>query len=237
MAPPSNQILLSLPLPTLERLRPDLELVEIKRKQVVDRAGELVEYIYFPNRGLISLVQNMRDGRVVEIGVVGTKGLTNAHSLLGLSLAPVDAVVQIPGEAFRIKRRMLRDHIEESDSLRDALEKYGHFALLAFAQTAACNRLHHLEERCCRWLLIGHDSARSDTFELTHEFLAMMLGVQRSGLSITANILQREGLIRYKHGRITIVNRSGLEQGACECYGVLRVAYDNLFKTLEKTSG
>ena len=151
----------------------------------------------------------MKDGRSIEIGVIGIEGFTSPHTLFGLNKAATDAIVQIPGEAFRIRRADLMRFMAEDAFLRNTLEKYAHFAHSAIAQTAACNRLHSLEARCCRWLLISHDSTRSDTFQLTHEFLAMMLGVQRSGVSVAANFLQKSGLIRYLHGKMTITNRAG----------------------------
>lgn len=137
-------------------------------------------------------------------------------------------MVQNPGTTFRIRRDNLQDMMAKDIALGQALAKYVHF-VAAFAQTAACNRLHHLEERCCRWLLIAHDNARADAFPLTHEFLAMMLGVQRAGVSITANVLQKAGLIQYKHGQVTITDRSGLEDAACECYRTMRMEFDKLF--------
>ena len=225
----SNRILLSLPQATLKGLRPALELLKTARGDFIDRADRPVEYIYFPNRGLISVVKTMRDGRTVEIGVVGTEGVTDSHSLFGLNKAPLDAVVQVAGTAFRIRRDALKNHMAEDGALREVLEKYAIFALLAFAQTAACNRLHHLEARCCRWLLIAHDSALSDTFPLTQEFLAMMLGVQRAGVSIAASFLQKAGLIQYRRGQVTITNRHGLEDAACECYGDMQTEFDKLF--------
>jgi CRP-like cAMP-binding protein len=172
----------------------------------------------------------MEDGRSVEIGVVGIEGFTSPHTLFGLNKAATDAMVQIPGNAFRIRRDNLMRFATEDALLRRTLEKYAHFAYSAVAQTAACNRLHSLEARCCRWLLISHDSARSDTFELTHEFLAMMLGVQRSGVSVAANDLQKEGLIRYLHGQITVTNRAALEERACECYAAMHKEYEDLIR-------
>ncbi|WP_083992087.1 Crp/Fnr family transcriptional regulator [Bradyrhizobium embrapense] len=225
----ANLILLSLPRATLRRLQPDLELVSTARGEVVDRADQPVNYLHFVNRGLISLVKSMEDGRTVEIGVVGIEGVTQPGTIFGISRAPLDTVVQVPGSAFRIKHGIMKDCLAKDQELREALEKYERFALLAFAQTAACNRLHHLEERCCRWLLIAHDNALSDTFQLTHEFLAMMLGVQRSGVSIAASRLQKAGLIQYRRGQVTIVNRSGLEDATCECYATMRTEFRKLF--------
>jgi CRP-like cAMP-binding protein len=226
----SNRLLLSLPQSTLKRIRPSLEHFNTKRGHVVARAGQTVEHIYFVSRGLISFIKTMQDGRVVEIGVAGIEGLTNPHAIFGVNKAALDAVVQIPGSALRIRRDTLRQCLVEDRKLREVLANYAYFAIIAFAQTAACNRLHHLEERCCRWLLIAHDSALSDTFQLTHEFLAMMLGVQRTGVSIAASALQRAGLITYRHGQVTITNRPGLEDAACECYGAMQVEFDKYFR-------
>ncbi len=197
----SNRILLSLPQASLKRLRPELELQTMTKGKVIDRLGQSIEYFHFVNRGLISLVKTMQDGRAVEIGVVGIEGISNPHALFGINKAVLETMVQVPGTAFRIRRNNLRQMTAEDSEIREALEKYAHFSIAAFAQTAACNRLHHLEERCCRWLLIAHDSARTDAFSLTHEFLAMMLGVQRAGVSITASVLQKAGLIQYRHVR------------------------------------
>jgi CRP-like cAMP-binding protein len=192
-----NRLLLSLPKASLQRLEPALEFKTMTKGDVVNRVDRPVEHYYFVNRGLVSLVKIMQDGRSVEIGVVGIEGITSPHTVFGMNKAAIETIVQIPGSAFRIKRNDLMRLMAEDDFLRSTLEKYAHFAFGAIAQTAACNRLHLLEERCCRWLLICHDSARSDTFSLTHEFLAMMLGVQRSGVSVAANFLQKAGLIRY----------------------------------------
>lgn len=163
----------------------------------------------------------MQDGRTVEIGVVGTEGLTAAHAIFGIDTAILESVVQVPGSAHRISAKILRREAARSEPLRNLLQRYAHFAVSAIAQTAACNRLHSLEQRCCRWLLIAHDSARAATFSLTHEFLAMMLGVQRAGVSLTANALQKAGLIRYARGQVTVADRLGLEAVACECYATI----------------
>ena len=229
----ANRILLSLPQSSLKRLRPDLELRILTKGEVIDTLDKPIEYLYLVNRGIISFVKTMHDGRSVEIGVAG-KGISNPYALLGINKAVLESVVQIPGTGFRIKRDKLREMTDRDDALHETLEKYSHFSVAAFAQTAACNRLHYIEERCCRWLLIAHDSARSDTFSLTHEFLAMMLGVHRAGVSITANALQKAGLIQYRRGQVTITNRSGLEEAACECYRAMSREYDQLFRPRKK---
>jgi CRP-like cAMP-binding protein len=230
----ANRILLSLPESSLKRLRHTFEFRTIAKNEPIDRLDQPIEYMHFVNRGLISFVKTMLDGRSVEIGVVGIEGISNPYALFGINKAVLETMVQIPGTTFRIRRDKLMDIIAQDDALEEAFEKYVHFSVAAIAQTAACNRLHYLEERCCRWLLIAHDSARSDTFPLTHEFLAMMLGVQRAGVSITASALQKAGLIQYRHGQITIINRSELEDAACECYRVMGMEYDKLFRTRKK---
>jgi CRP-like cAMP-binding protein len=231
----ANRILLSLPQASLKRLRPALEFCAIAAGEVISRLGQPIEYRHFVNRGVISLVKTMKDGRTVEIGVVGAEGISNPCSIFGINTAIFENVVQIPGTTFRIKQDDLNELILQDDALAEAIEKYQRFFISAIGQTAACNRLHHLEERCCRWLLIAHDSARSDTFLLTHEFLAMMLGVQRAGVSIAAQSLQKAGLIQYRRGQVAIVNRTGLEEAACECYRAMQIEFDKLFKPRRKS--
>ncbi len=171
----------------------------------------------------------MQDGRTVEIGAVGIEGVTGSNALFGINYAMLESIVQVPGTALRISRDILRGEMAKNETLRDILQRYAHFAVSEIAQTAACNRLHSLEERCCRWLLIAHDSARSDTFPLTQEFLALMLGTQRSGLSVIASILQNAGFIRYARGRLTIMDRAGLEATTCECYRTIQAQLDQVF--------
>jgi CRP-like cAMP-binding protein len=187
--------------------------------------------LYFLNSGLVSLIKMMSDGRTVEIGAIGIEGVTDPNAAFGvLDAALMEAVVQIPGTALRISRDALRDQLEKDAALRSVLQRYLQFFVQQIVQSAACNRLHSLEERCCRWLLVAHDSARSDTFPLTHEFLAMILGVQRASVSIAAKNLQRAGLIKYTRGNVTVTNRKELEESACECYAVLRRQLQVLFE-------
>jgi CRP-like cAMP-binding protein len=231
----ANRILLSLPPASLKRLRPALELRPLTKGEVIDRLDRPIKYLYFVNRGLISFVKTMQDGRTVEIGVAGIEGVNSPYAIFGINRAVLETLVQIPGMAFRISRDQLNDLMVEDAALRETLEKYVQFAVAALGQTAACNRLHHLEERCCRWLLIAHDSARADTFPLTHEFLAMMLGTQRAGVSLTAGSLYKAGLIQYRHGQVTIIDRSGLEKGACECYRTMGVEFAKLIRSPRKS--
>lgn len=226
----NNRLLKSLPPATLDRLRPSLELVNAPNGQVIDHIDRPIDELYFMNRGLVSVVKTMQDGRTVEVGAVGIEGVTDPNSLFGSGDAALETIVQVPGTAFRIKRDVLKREIAKDDALRESLERYTRFAFGQLVQTAACNRLHSMEERCCRWLLIAHDNALSDTFPLTHEFLAMMLGVRRAGISVVASYLKKAGLIEYKRSSMTITDRAGLEDAACECYGFIQGEMKKLYR-------
>jgi CRP-like cAMP-binding protein len=225
----ANRILLALPPSALKLVLPHLKHVDFKRGDIVYRPGDVVRNIYFINRGLLSLVKTMRDGRTVEVSTRGIEGVSAPAALFGIDTTILECVVQIPASAFAIHANALRRALAKSHALNALFQGYAHLAVDQLAQTAACNRLHSLEERCCRWLLVAHDSARSDTFLLTHEFLAMMLGVQRAGVSITAGILQKAGFIHYARGLVTITDRGGLEATSCECYEIIRRQIDRLF--------
>jgi CRP-like cAMP-binding protein len=225
----TNRILLTLPHASLERIKPFLEPLIMERGQMIDRIDGPIRHMYFVNRGLVSVVKTMRDGRTVEIGAVGIEGVTDPNALFGIDQALLETMVQIPGSAFRIEREVLKREMVKDNAVREIMQKYARFAFSQLAQTAACNRLHSLEERCCRWLLLAHDSALADNFSLTHEFLAMMLGVRRSGVSIVAHLLKKAGLIEYKRGRVTILDRAGLMDAACECYGSTQMQLQQLF--------
>lgn len=224
----ANRILLSLPQSTLDRLMPAMSLVKMTRGQVIDHLDQPIANLYFVNQGIVSLVKTMHDGRSVEVEAVGIEGVTGPNVLFGIGSAVAESIVQVPGTALRIRGDALNEVFESDDALHEIMERYAHLALFRIIQNAACNRLHTLEERCCRWLLIAHDSALSDTFPLTHEFLATMLGAQRAGVSITAGFLQKAGYIRYARGRVTVIDRGGLENAACECYSTVRRQLDEL---------
>jgi CRP-like cAMP-binding protein len=223
---PGNRLLASLPGEVFTALQNQLDWVVLKQGRVIDRARSPVRHLYFVDQGLVSLVKTMQDGRTVEIGAIGIEGLTGWNTLFGMEQAIVDSVVQIPGSAFRINQAALRQQMAKHQALRDLLMRYAQFGIADLSQSAACNRLHSIEERCCRWLLVAQDSARSDAFPLTHEFLAMMLGVHRTTVSLIASALQRAGMIRYRRGRLSITGRAGIEGMACECYSATRRELD-----------
>lgn len=225
----TNRLLLSLPQKVLARLEPHLTRVDLSYRQVLDHPDGPIQYLYFVNRGMISLVKIMQDGRTVEVGAVGPEGITDPQALFGMKTAITESIVQIPGRAFRIRRDVLADETAKDEAAHSMMLSYTRFAIEQIVQTAACNRLHTLEERCCRWLLTAQDCALSSTFPLTHQFLATMLGVQRAGVSIAARLLKKAGLVQYSRGIITIIDRAGLEEEACECYTALHCELDAMY--------
>src|SRR6266852_1564907 len=224
----SNRLLIHLPQEDQERLRRFLEPVELEYKLPLYNADERIEFVHFIESGVGSLVCTMADGRAAEVGTVGNEGFAGLPVLLGDDRAPSSMYIQVPGRGLRMTARIFREQLEQSQPMRAAMLRYTHVFFNQVAQTAACAHFHSLEQRCCRWLLMTHDRMPSDTFLLTHEFLAMMLGVRRAGVSVAAGALQRGGLIRYHRGRITILDREGLEERACECYAVTKAEFDRL---------
>lgn len=228
-----NHLIRALSAESLDRIKPLLRLVPLEQGQAIDRTDAPVTHVYLVNQGYVSMVKRMRDGRSVEVGGIGVEGLTAPSAVLGQHAGAVlDSVVQIPGSAFRIERAQLQREMEKDSRLRQAVTDYVRFLIGQIAQTAACNRLHSIEKRCSRWLLIAHDNALNDRFILTHEYLAMMLGGQRAGVSMAAHRLKESGLIDYARGVVTITDRSGLEQAACECYRASRQEMRRLYGNL-----
>jgi CRP-like cAMP-binding protein len=225
-----NRLLRALPGEVLQRLEPLLQPVTISPGQVITRVNGPVRYLYFVNRGFISTIKTMRNGRSIEIGGAGREGVTSPSAALGTrGSAPMDSLVQVPGTALRIECSALKQEARQEPILARMIEECADFELQHIAQSAACNRLHSVEERCCRSLLVAHDNVLSDTFSLTHAFLAMMLGGPRPVVSIAAKALQRAGLIAYSRGNISIRDRKGLEDRACECYASMHEEIGSLY--------
>ena len=224
--PVSNKILLSISDSDYGLLRPHLEYVNLSNHLVLHEAGEKLEFAYFPNRGLISLVVVMRDGKTAEAGIVGNEGFTGTPAAVVLSHGPLRAVVQITGDGFRIRVGTLQSALESAPHLQMMLSRYAAIRGMQVAQTAACNRLHDIGQRLARWLLMTQDRVDSGILAITHDFLATMLGTDRPTVSLAASILQKEKLIEYTRGAVKIVNRNKLEDSACECYAVIR-QYDS----------
>ena len=220
--PVGNIILLSISDSDYSLLRPHLEYVSLPNHLVLHEAGGKLEFAYFPNRGLISLVVVMKDGKTAEAGIVGNEGFTGTLAAVGLSRSPLQAVVQITGDGFRVAVGALQNTFESAPHLQLMLTRYAAIQGMQVAQTAACNRLHDIEQRLARWLLMTQDRVDSGSLPITHDFLATMLGTDRPTVSLAAGALQRKELIEYTRGAVKIVNRKKLEDSACECYGVIQ---------------
>ena len=223
-----NHILDALPEENLQSLRPDLETIAVPCKHVVYEKDEPIPHVYFPTGGVISLVAPLEGGPSVEIATVGHEGMVGLPLFLGTETVPFRAFGQIPGIALRMEAATFRAEIERNKPLVRLLNRYTHAFLIQIAQLVACNCVHTVEQRCARWLLQTHDRVEADDYLLTQEFLAQMLGVRRASVSEAAGGLQKARLIRYANGRLTILDRGGLEAVSCGCYRVIKSELDRL---------
>jgi CRP-like cAMP-binding protein len=224
----TNRLLAALEPDDLAALEPHLELVELTRGQVLYELGEIISHAYFLHNAIISLVNVMEDGATNEVAVFGREGVVGLLSALVTREAFGRYVVQMTGTASRITFECLNEVRNAQPKLRQLIMNYGEAFLAQTFQTVSCNALHPVEARCCRWILSMHDRADGDTLPLTHEFLAEMLGMQRSSVSVVTRTLQTAGLIQQARGSITITDRAGLEDATCECYGKIRRVYQRL---------
>ncbi|PWC29089.1 Crp/Fnr family transcriptional regulator [Pseudoroseomonas aestuarii] len=190
-----------------------------------------IKTVYFHETGWSSMLAILENGDGAEVGLIGFEGVVGLSVLLGGETEDLEALIQGPGTAFSLNAEDLRQAMEEDPALRRLLLRFVLAFLGQVTRTGACNGRHHTDQRLARWLLMAHDRSEGDEFPITHEFLAMMLGVRRAGVTVAAGALQRAQFIRYERGRITVLDRPGLESAACECYGVTRRAYDRLFCT------
>ena len=226
--PAGNRLLDLLPVADYDRLRPDLETVRIGVKDVVCEANRPISHVYFPTGGIISLVTSLADGGTVELATVGREGMVGLPVFLGADTMPSRASGQVAGDALRMEAGAFRAEVGRNGALVRVLNRYAHALFNQAALTLACNGVHPAERRCARTLLQTRDRVGADRFLLTQEFLAMMLGVRRARVSAAAGLLRKAGLIRYARGRMTILDRSGLESASCECYGVIKREFDRL---------
>ena len=222
-----NVFLASLPKAEIERLGPHLSPVPLKlRQQLLN--GHANQHVYFVEEGLASVVLTMENGATIEVGVIGRDGVVGLPMLLGGSQMPGKTFIQVEGFGFRMDAQFAKEQFEQPGPLRNQLQKYLVANLLQTSQNAACNRLHTISERLARWLLTCHDRVESDRMPLTHDFLAHMLGVPRTTVTVAAGMLHQAGLIDYSRGHVTIQNRAELENAVCECYAVVRKEFDRL---------
>jgi CRP-like cAMP-binding protein len=230
-----NRLLKSLSPEDYERLRPHLQPVQVKYRLSLYQADERIDFVYFIETGVASLVNTMRNGDAAGVGTIGNEGMVGLPVIFGDSQAPTTVYIQVAGQGLRMKAKVFWQELQRSASLRNAMLHYAHAFFNQVAQSAACNTFHLLERRCCRWLLMTHDRMESNDFPLTQEFLAMMLGVQRPGVTLAAGELQRAGLIHYTRGNMKILDRAGLMKRSCECYSVSKKEFDRLLGFAGKT--
>jgi hypothetical protein len=228
--PVVNRLIDKLPRRDRQQILARCERVNLNFGTVVNEADAAYRHAYFPLTGFISQMTAVDNHPPMEMSLIGNEGMLGATLMLGVNTVPLRAVVQGSGTALRLTPRQLRNQTDDSPRLLRALHRYLYVSMAQLAQTAACTRFHDVQSRLARWLLMSHDRAHADHFYLTHEFLAGMLGVRRSGITVAAGALQRRELIRYVRGEITVLDRPGLEAISCECYAAGTEDYKNLMR-------
>jgi len=226
---PKNRLLAALPAEDFARIAPHLKNVPLNVKAVLLKRGAPIRHVFFPNGGVCSVTAMMKNGMAVEVATVGDEGMIGIAAFFGGQAMPGESMVQVPDtSAERMTIESFQRELERRSALYEAINRYSQGSMALMMQSTACMALHHVQERCCRWLLMTHDRVRSDQFILSHEFLAMMLGSTRPTVTLVARSLQRAGLIRYIHAKLTILNRRGLEAMSCECYATIKTEFDRL---------
>lgn len=231
-----NRVLAALPPEELDLLRPHLEPVELRLRQVLMEPNRPLEHVYFVEEGVVSIVGLMGDGSAIETATVGNEGMVGLPVFLGAGSMAGQAFVQVPGRGYRVAARALREALARGGALPRLLGRYTQALITFLSQASACNRKHVVDERCARWLLLTHDRVDGDTFDLTHLFFSQMLGVRRASVSECASRMQAAGLIGYSRGRMTVLDRPGLEAAACECYGIIRSEFARLLEGVDVPS-
>lgn len=223
-----NRLLAALPGDVQLRLRSKMEKVSLASQQVLYEANAPITHVWFPLSGVVSLVITMKNEATVEVATIGNEGLVGTPVFLGVDHSTTQVLCQVSGQGLKMRvdafKRALRDHPE----LHHTVERYIQAMISQISQSTACNHVHTMQERMCRWLLMTHDRVGMDEFNLTQEFLAEMLGVRRPSVTVSAGLLQKAGLIRYQRGRIRVLDRAGLEARSCECYELVRQEFDRL---------
>jgi CRP-like cAMP-binding protein len=227
-SPHQNHLLAALPASDFQRLASHLELVPMKLGEVLYESGGQLRYVYFPTTSILSLLYVMEDGASAEIAIVGNEGILGISLFMGGESTPSRAVVQSAGHAFRLKAALLKNEFGRFGPTMHLLLRYTQALITQMAQTAVCNRHHSVDQQLCRWLLLSLDRLQTNELSMTQELIANMLGVRREGVTEAAGKLQGAGLISYQRGRITVLDRPGLEARSCECYQVVKTEFDRL---------
>ena len=233
-SPRQNHLLNALPAVDYERLEPHLELVPMRLGDVLYEPGAQLRYVYFPTTSIVSLLYVMEDGASAEIAIVGNEGILGIALFMGGETTPSRAVIQSAGHGYRLRARLLKDEFGRFGAMLHLLLRYTQALITQMAQTAVCNRHHSVDQQLCRWLLLSLDRLQSRELSMTQELIANMLGVRREGVTAAAGKLQDAGLIRYSRGKITVLDRPGLEARCCECYQVVKTEFDRLLPYVPK---
>ena len=223
-----NLILAAVTPAEFEKLNGLIEPYPLRMRENLQEPGEEPEWVYFPTRGIVSVLTVLENGMMIEFATVGREGTTGVPLVVGLDHSNITLVSQMPGSAMRMRAKDFMSQLQSSPSFANAIRCYSGVMFALLAQSAACNRAHHVDERCARWLLMTHDQAGGNEFPVTQEFLAQMLGVSRPGVAASAAALQKAGLISYHRGEMTIIDRPALEKTACECYQVIVQQFNRL---------
>ncbi len=225
--PVANRLLAALPKKEYQHLLPELEQVTLTFGDILFDSGDAIRHVYFPNDSIISLLSEVEDRALLEVGLVGNEGMAGLSVFMGVNKSRNRGLVQGSGTAMRMKAAVLRKEVSNGSALHNLLHRYTHALLTQISQSAACNRFHLVNARLGRWLLMTHDRVKGDEFRLTQEFISHMLGVRREQVTLAASSLQKQKLISYSRGQIKILNRAGLETVSCKCYRVVKEEYDN----------
>ena len=228
MTPNQNLLLNVLPAKIIERMFPQLELISMKLGEVVYESGDPLQHVYFPTTAIISLHCITENGASIEIAGVGNEGVVGIALLMGGNTMPSMATVNTAGFAYRLKRQLMIDEFNQAGPMMHLMLRYTQALITQISQTAVCNRHHSIEQQLCRWLLLTLDRLPTQELTITQELIASMLGVRREGITEAAGNLQRAGLISYRRGHITVLNRLGLESRSCECYNVVKKEFHRL---------
>ena len=216
-----NYVLSRLPRADRDRILEHCQRKFLQIEEVLYEAGAAISFVYFPLSGMVSMVIGSKEGGTIEVGVVGNEGLVGTPAALGSKTSHVRALVQTQGEFLRMGVQDFQLELKRSEALTDLVHRYSQALMIQISQSVMCNRLHSMEERICRWLLMTHDRAGTDTIVLTQAFIAEMLGIRRPSVTVAAGMLQKAGFIDYFRGNVTVLNRAGLEDTACECYAIV----------------
>ena len=227
-----NHLLRALPVAEFNRLSPHLELAPMPLGHALYESGSRMQHVYFPTTAIVSLLYVLENGASAEIAIVGNEGIVGISLFMGGETTPSRAVVQSAGFGYRVKAHLLKEEFNRGGPVQRLLLRYTQALITQMTQTAVCNRHHSVEQQLCRWLLLSLDRLSSATLIMTQELIANMLGVRREGVTEAAGNLQRAGLIHYSRGRITVLDRSGLEKAVCECYAVVKLEFDRLLSDI-----